>query len=109
MNKQKQNLSILSISLGSGGAEKVISLLLKKLIEDYNVTLILFYNDIHFVVPEEVKIVALSEISQERPFYLKITDGIKFTIKYNRFVKREKIDISISFLAFPNLINGIIQ
>ena len=43
MIESKPNLSILSISLGSGGAEKVISLLLKELIKDFNVTLILFY------------------------------------------------------------------
>jgi len=105
----KQNLSILSITLGSGGAEKVISLLLKELIKDYNVTLVLFYNEIHFNIPDEVEIVILSDKGQERPFYLKIIDGIKFIIKYSRFIKSENICISVSFLAFPNLVNGIIS
>ena len=48
MNNSKQNITILCISLGSGGAEKVISLLLKSLKNDYNVSLVLFYNTIHF-------------------------------------------------------------
>lgn len=109
MINSKQNLSILSITLGSGGAEKVISLLLKELIKDYNVTLVLFYDVIHFSVPKEVNIVFLSRNTPDRPFYLKISDSIKFIIDYNRFLKKERINISISFLAFPNLINGIIS
>lgn len=108
MNNQKQNLSILSITLGSGGAEKVISLLLKELIKDFNVTLVLFYNTLHFQVPEEVHVIVLSDEISVRPFYLKSIDSVKFVYKYNRFLKNKKIDISISFLAFPNLINGII-
>ncbi len=108
MKSSKQNISILSITLGSGGAEKVISLLLKELKKDYNVTLVLFYNTIHFPVPEEITIKVLSENNPNRPFYLKMIDSFRFIIKYYRFVKKQKIDISVSFLAFPNLINGII-
>lgn len=108
MKRSKQNISILSITLGSGGAEKVISLLLKELKKDYNVTLVLFYNTIHFPVPEEITIKVLSENNPNRPFYLKMIDSFRFIIKYYRFVKKQKIDISVSFLAFPNLINGII-
>lgn len=109
MNNSKQNISILSISLGSGGAEKVISLLLKVLKNDYNVTLVLFYNVIHFPIPEGVNVIFLSDKGTDRSFHLKIIDSLKFIIKYNRFVKRNTIDISIAFLAFPNLINGIIS
>ncbi|WP_045474372.1 glycosyltransferase [Winogradskyella sp. PG-2] len=108
MNNTKQNITILCISLGSGGAEKVVSLLLKSLKSDYNVNLVLFYNAIHFPIPKEVNIVFLSDKGPDRPFYLKAIDTIRFIFKYKRFVKREKISISISFLAFPNLINGII-
>ena len=105
----KNNISILSITLGSGGAEKVISLLLKELRKDYNVTLVLFYNVIHFPIPEGVNVVILSDKGVDRPFYLKIIDSIKFIIKYYKFVKKNKIYISIAFLAFPNLINGIVS
>ena len=109
MNNSKQNISILSITLGDGGAQKVISLLLKELIKEYNVTLVLFYNQIHFPIPKEVEVVILSEIGSDRAFHLKTIDSIKFILKYNRFVKKENINISVSFLAFPNLINGIIS
>lgn len=109
MDKSKQNLSILSLTLTSGGAEKVISLLLKELINDYNVTLVLCYKLIHFTIPNGVNVIFLSENDSNRPLYHKITDVIKFILKYNRLLKKEKINISISFLAFPNLINGIIS
>ena len=88
MNSTKQNISILSITLGSGGAEKVISLLLKCLKLDYNVTLVLFYNNIHFTIPKEVDVIVLSKNNPDRPFYLKMIDSFKFIIKYSRFVKK---------------------
>ncbi|RCT54260.1 glycosyltransferase [Winogradskyella sp. KYW1333] len=106
--KTKKNISILSISLASGGAEKVISLLLKELRHDYNVTLVLFHKVFHFSVPEGIEIFAMSENLPNRPFYKKIFDSILFIIKYYRFVKKNNVEISISFLAFPNLINGIV-
>ena len=105
----KPNLSILNISLASGGAEKVISLLLQKLIKDYNVTLILFYKEVHFKIPEDVNVIFLSNQLTTRAFYLKLIDSIKFIFKYNRILKEKKIKYAISFLAFPNLINGIIS
>ncbi len=46
----KPNLSILSITFGSGGAQKIISLLLKELIKDYNVTLDNFFEIIVMVM-----------------------------------------------------------
>lgn len=104
----KQQLSILSITLGRGGAEKVISLLLKELIHDYYVTLVLLYNEIHFQIPEDVQVVILNKKGSNQPFYLKIIDSIGVFIKYYRFLRRNKVDYSISFLAFPNLINGMV-
>ena len=103
-----QKLNILSISLTSGGAEKVISLLLKELKNDFNVTLILLYNSIHFPIPDEVEVITFSNKNTDRPYYLKIIDFLRFFIKYNRLVKNEKTDISVSFLALPNLLNSLI-
>ncbi|MCB0399869.1 MAG: glycosyltransferase [Winogradskyella sp.] len=105
---QKKNITILSISLASGGAEKVISLLLKELRQDYNVTLVLFHKVLHFPVPEGVEIFAMSDKHADRPFYKKFFDSIGFIFRYYRFIKKNNIEISVSFLAFPNLINGIV-
>jgi N-acetylgalactosamine-N,N'-diacetylbacillosaminyl-diphospho-undecaprenol 4-alpha-N-acetylgalactosaminyltransferase len=105
----KPNLSILNISLASGGAEKVISLLLKELVKDYNVTLILFYDEVHFKIPEDVNVIFLCNQLPNRPFYLKMIDAITFLFKYNKILKEKEIKYAVSFLAFPNLINGIIS
>ncbi|XLS30774.1 glycosyltransferase [Flavobacteriaceae bacterium M23B6Z8] len=103
----KPTLSILDISLTSGGAEKVISLLLKELVKEYHVTLILFYNEIHFPIPEGVDVVIFSKKGPDRRFYQKIAETVGFIFKYNRLLRRKKIQYAVSFLAFPNLVNGI--
>ncbi|WP_400078927.1 glycosyltransferase [Winogradskyella sp. R77965] len=108
MKESKPNLSILTLSLGSGGAEKVISLLIKELKNDYNVSLVLFYNVVHFPIPEEVDVIILSKKGVDRPYYLRFFDFIIFLVKYHRFTKKRNIDIAVSFLAFPNLMNGVI-
>lgn len=105
----KKNLSILSITLGRGGAEKVISLLLKELTKDYNVTLVLFYNEIHFPIPKEVNVVFFKRKMANTFFLLKFFDAIGFLLKYNKLLRNNNIDYAISFLAFPNLINGIVS
>lgn len=108
MKTKKPNISILSITLGSGGAEKVISLLLKELKKDYNVTLVLFYKQLHFAIPEGVKLHCLSTENATRPFHKKLSDLIAFKKAYQQFLEKEKISISVSFLAFPNLLNGMV-
>lgn len=105
----KPNLSILSITLGSGGAEKVISLLLKELVKDFNVTLILFHNQLHFPIPKEVSLVSFTDSTTKKPFYVKVFNAIIFLVKYNNILKKRKIKYAVSFLAFPNLINGMIS
>lgn len=105
----KKNISILNTSLTSGGAEKVISLLLKELIKDFNVTLILFYNEIHFPIPKGVDVVILSKKGHNVIFYEKALNVLRFTTRYNKVIKRKKIDYVVSFLAFPNLLTGIIS
>lgn len=104
---KKQNISIFNISLTSGGAEKVISLLLKELINDYNVYLILMYKEVHFDIPKEVNVIYLHNGDVNKTFFIKILDSIKFLFKYNKVIKKHRIDYAVSFLAFPNLINGI--
>ncbi len=103
----KPNLSILNISLTSGGAEKVISLLLKELVNDYNVTLFLFYHVVHFDIPKGVNTIVFNQSHPDQPVHNKFFHSISFLYQYNQHLKKEKIDYAISFLAFPNLINGI--
>ena len=93
-----------------GGAERVISLLLKHLVHDYEVTLVLLSNDIEFEIPKGVKIHVLgkSNILKNKPLHSKLKSTIMFVYKYYKIVKREKFDVVMSFLALPNIINSII-
>ncbi|MBY5956608.1 glycosyltransferase [Membranicola marinus] len=104
----KKNISILTISLASGGAEKVISLLLPELVKTYNVHLVLFYENIHFPIPEEVNTVILHQ-NQSDDFSKKIFKFPRFISRYHDFVRKNQIDASISFLTRPNFINGFIK
>lgn len=108
MHHKRQNISILCTSLASGGAEKVISLLLKELKKDFNVFLVLFYEDIHFPIPDEVKVVFLNKGKSNKSTFSKLLDPLLFAKRYHSLIKSENISISVSFLAFPNLVNGVI-
>ena len=109
MNNNKPKVSILITSFTSGGAEKVISLLLKKMIDDFEVKLVLFYNEIHFPVPEEVETILLTTGESSQTFFKKIADLFKFYRQYKKLLVENDIDYSLSFLAFPNLINGLLS
>lgn len=109
MNK-KQKISILTIDFGAGGAERVISLLLKHLKDDFQVTLVLYYNTIQYDIPEEVEvIVLLPEKKYANHITSKIKHSVKAAFRYHKLIKRKKIDISLTFLAQPNVINGIMS
>jgi glycosyltransferase involved in cell wall biosynthesis len=106
---QKKNLSILSLNMCFGGAQRVISLLLIHLIKDYNVSLVLFYDHVDFEIPKEVNIkVLFPKDNNKNTFYRKIKETLLVSRKYNKFIKNNNIDISMAFLALPNIINGIV-
>ncbi|GGG42630.1 N-acetylgalactosamine-N,N'-diacetylbacillosaminyl-diphospho-undecaprenol 4-alpha-N-acetylgalactosaminyltransferase [Croceivirga lutea] len=109
MKSSKPNVSILITSFTSGGAEKVISLLLKPMLNDFNVTLVLFYNEKHFNIPKGVDLVLLSEEEPSQGIISKFKDLAKFKKAYQELLIAKQIDYSISFLAFPNLINGLLS
>lgn len=107
----KTKVSIFTIGFGSGGAEKVISLLLKHLVTDFDVTLVLIRNHIQFDIPKDVKVVTLfkkSDAMVEKSILIKLITAIQSIFRYKRFIKNENIEVSISFLALPNIINGIL-
>ena len=108
MNRKK--ICILTISLNRGGAERVISLLLKHLVHDYDVTLVLLSDDIEFDIPEDVTLHVLgkSNILKNKPPHSKLKSTVMFIYKYYKIVKRGNFDIAMSFLALPNIINSII-
>lgn len=107
--EEKKNLSILSLNLSFGGAQRVISLLLKYLVKDYNVSLVLFYDKVAFEIPDGVHVeILLPEDNKQNSFFRKIKETILVSRKYNKFIKNNNINISMAFLALPNIINGIV-
>jgi len=94
--------------MGSGGAEKVIGLFLPKLMSDYNVTLVLFYDIFHFEIPADLPAEILIKGKRLTTFQKIFLFPIAF-FRYLNFVKRNKIEVSVSFLTRPNFVNGLLK
>ncbi len=105
---KKEKIAITALSMGSGGAEKVISLLLPRLAELFSVTLILFTKNEHFNIPEEINVHYLTS-SKKQSLIDKITDYPKIFIRFYRIIKQQNITTSISFLTRPNLLNCLLK
>ncbi|WP_190808454.1 glycosyltransferase [Flagellimonas sp. S3867] len=107
MTEIKPKLSIINLGMGSAGAEKVISLLLKKLKDDYDVTLFLLFKERHYDIPPEIKVIGLTKGSSESSIFIKLLQSFLILWKYNSLLRKRKIEYAISFLPYPNFINGI--
>ena len=105
---KKEKIAILALSMGSGGAEKVISLLLPRLAELFSVTLILFTKNDHFNIPEEINVKYLT-CSKKQSLVEKIIDYPKIFVRFYRIIKQQNITTSISFFSRPNLLNCLLK
>lgn len=102
-------LCISTIDFGSGGTERVISTLLPELVNDFEVTLVLYYNQIHYPIHKDVKLVILiPDRKGSTSTFTKLKDFVVLLFKYKSFVKRNHIDISLTLLPEPNIINSVI-
>lgn len=104
----KKKLSVFTLSLGSGGTEKFISLMLPKLVYDFEVYLVLVNDIRHFEIPQNVKIVVLSS-DKNLNFFKKIVSFPIIINKYILFLRSNNIDISLSLLTRPNIINAFVK
>ena len=57
----KKKVSFLINSLDGGGAEREASLLLQKLQDTYDITLVLFTNSVEYMLPANQKILSLDQ------------------------------------------------
>lgn len=95
--------------MASGGAERVISRLLIPLSKDHKIILVLLYDIVHYDLPENIEVkILLPKNSLGKTAFQKIKDLINATTKYLSILKNNDVDISVSFLTIPNLINGFV-
>jgi len=98
-------LSIFIYSLASGGAERVVSILLEHFSKKYETHLVLMNDTIFYEVPQDVKIHFLEKSLSNEHGIKKLIKIPFLAKKYAEYLEKERIDISISFMNRPNYIN----
>jgi N-acetylgalactosamine-N,N'-diacetylbacillosaminyl-diphospho-undecaprenol 4-alpha-N-acetylgalactosaminyltransferase len=100
----RKKIFILITTLGTGGAERVVSLLIQEWKDKYDITLVLFTELIEYELPPNVRVISLTQPFMANGFYTSFK--IPFlAFKYYKLCKKYRADISISFLKRPNYIN----
>lgn len=92
-------------SLRFGGAEKIVSLLLKN--RDYKLYLHLVENKIQYSIDAVENVVYFEEEYKVNNKILNFAKIFLYAYKYKKFCKENEINCSISFLSRPNLISII--
>ncbi len=108
MNGKKPKLLIFINTLQSGGAERVVSLLLGHLKDDFEIHLALYSNIIDYAIPPEIKILNLQQpLVQDKVIrFLKLP---AISLKVYRYCKENNINISVGFLYRPCYINALMK
>jgi N-acetylgalactosamine-N,N'-diacetylbacillosaminyl-diphospho-undecaprenol 4-alpha-N-acetylgalactosaminyltransferase len=71
----------------------------------YNITLVLMNDTIFYEIPENVELVFLEKSKPDESGIKKLLKLPYLGWKYKNFLKKEKIDISLSLMTRPNYIN----
>ncbi|MEO5999809.1 MAG: glycosyltransferase [Ferruginibacter sp.] len=108
MNGIKPKLLIFINTLQSGGAERVVSLLLGHLKDDFDIHLALYSNIIEYEIPSGIKLLNLQQpLVQDKTIrFLKLP---YISWKVYRYCKKNEINISVAFLYRPCYINALMK
>ncbi len=106
MNKKK--ISILIVSLYGGGTERVVSILLNNLGDTFDIYLVLLQPIIEYDIPANQKITILDKYPSDNIF-LNILKIPFLAFRYYRFLLKNNIPVSFSFLNRPNFIAGFLK
>ncbi|NWF65846.1 MAG: glycosyltransferase [Campylobacterales bacterium] len=101
----KKKVAILIYSLGSGGAERVVSILLNELKDVFDIHLVLMNDTIDYDIPKDTKIYYLERSIPEEKGILKLSKLFFLALKYANFCKKHNIKTTLSFMNRPNYIN----
>lgn len=108
MNGNKPKLLIFINTLQIGGAERVVSLLLAHLKDDFEIHLALYSSYIDYAIPEGVKILDFKQPLLQNKIirFLKLPS---ISLKLFRYLKKNNINSSVAFLYRPCYVNAIIK
>ncbi|MBP6432289.1 MAG: glycosyltransferase [Ferruginibacter sp.] len=108
MNGIKPKLLIFINTLQSGGAERVVWLLLNHLKDDFELHLALYSNYVDFKIPDEVKVFQLNQpLKQNRVLRLLKLPFISH--KVYKYCINNHINTSVAFLYRPCYINALLK
>lgn len=102
----KKKVFILINTLGTGGAERVVSLLVHHWENRYDVTLVLLTDLIEYDLPENISVVHINQPFKENGF-ITMAKLPWIARKYTKICNEGKADVSISFLKRPNYISAM--
>jgi N-acetylgalactosamine-N,N'-diacetylbacillosaminyl-diphospho-undecaprenol 4-alpha-N-acetylgalactosaminyltransferase len=108
MNGIKPKLLIFINTLQTGGAERVVSLLLDHLKDDFEIHLALYSNYVDYAIPPQIKILDLHQplVQNKIIRFLKLP---QISLKVYRYCKKNAINNSVAFLYRPCYINAIMK
>jgi N-acetylgalactosamine-N,N'-diacetylbacillosaminyl-diphospho-undecaprenol 4-alpha-N-acetylgalactosaminyltransferase len=108
MNGIRPKLLISINTLQSGGAERVVSLLLEHLQDDFEIHLCLYTNIVVYTIPPGVKLLDLKQPLQQNKL-LRFLKMPYQSYKVYNYCKKNKINISVAFLYRPCYINALMK
>lgn len=98
----KKKIYFLINSLEWWGAERVITTLASKMIDEFYVTLITLKNSLFYDLPQWVHHVSLSNIKNNFLMFLLIP---RYVVKLKKFLKKEQFFTGVSFLEIANFVH----
>lgn len=100
----KKNIGLLIPSINEGGAERVVSRLSHILFDNYNVFVIVF-EDTYMKYPISGELINIGIKANPGINIKKVTLPIRRALKLRKIKKLSNLDVVISFMDSPNLVN----
>jgi len=103
----KKRVAILIYSLASGGAERVVSILLHALKDEYDLTLVLMNDTCFYPIPKDIQVVYLENSNPHEHGIKKLLKLPLLGWRYKKLLHSHQFDLSISLMTRPNYINSL--